>query len=722
MKSFSRSGLNKPMVRELLFLTDWRVRIEAAMSRSHTRKRLGGVIALVALTGGCSAIPKKEQAFSFPGHGVDLAREAVPASPDVVASSPPSAEATERLVYFRNVGGALTTNEERGAIAGKMISLSFVNAPAPDVARTVIGDILGLTVSVADGVAGAVTLASPEPIPAADALNALETVLAESGLALLRTKGGILLTRLDLAGQETSSINKGVVVGYGVAFAPVRYAAPTEIASLVRPFISDRLTMTPDDARGAILLKGPQSDIETAMEAITTFDTPQLVDRTFGMFRLQFADAETLRSEINAIADASNAGSGAPIELLALPRLNLLFVSAKSKAAFDEARLWVERLDRPSGGDARRLRYYPVLNTAAETLADQLNAAFGAQPAIALEAPVAPPASPESAVQPDFRAAPAASRRRPQRAGSDELSIAVDQLNNALIIRATDQEYREVVELIERMDVLAPQVLIEATIAEVTLNDALSYGVRWFFENAESRVSFPGANPGGGDDNNPGTSLNPFGSIVPGLNYSFAANNVSAALDLLDSVTDISVLSAPSIMVVNNQSAHLQVGDEVPIVTQQAQSTIDPDAPLVSTLQLRETGVILDVKPRINASDVVVLEIAQEVSDVTPTTTSGIDSPTIQQRKFTSTVAVKNNGTIALGGLIRETYTDSETGVPILKDIPGLGYAFKSRDITKRRTELVIFLTPRIIRTEDDARNAINYIRREMTRLGKTGT
>ncbi|HBS36706.1 MAG TPA: type II secretion system protein GspD, partial [Parvularcula sp.] len=162
--------------------------------------------------------------------------------------------------------------------------------------------------------------------------------------------------------------------------------------------------------------------------------------------------------------------------------------------------------------------------------------------------------------------------------------------------------------------------------------------------------------------------------------------------------------------------------DEVPIVTQQAQSTIDPDAPLVSTLQLRETGVILDVKPRINASDVVVLEIAQEVSDVTPTTTSGIDSPTIQQRKFTSTVAVKNNGTIALGGLIRETYTDSETGVPILKDIPGLGYAFKSRDITKRRTELVIFLTPRIIRTEDDARNAINYIRREMTRLGKPGT
>jgi general secretion pathway protein D len=171
-------------------------------------------------------------------------------------------------------------------------------------------------------------------------------------------------------------------------------------------------------------------------------------------------------------------------------------------------------------------------------------------------------------------------------------------------------------------------------------------------------------------------------------------------------------------MVLNNQTANLQVGDEVPVVTQTAQSVVDNNAPIVSAVQLRETGVILEVKPRINASDVVVLEITQEVSDVAETTTSGIDSPTIQQRKFTSTVAVKNNGTVALGGLIRETYSDNESGLPLLKDIPGIGYAFKSRDIKKRRTELIIFLTPRIIRTDADAQNAIHFIRREMDRLG----
>jgi general secretion pathway protein D len=706
------------MVREFRHLIDRIAKDAPAMGGIGTFARAAGMIAVIILAGGCAVIPKKEQAFAFPNHVEEAAREAVG---EPVEAAPPPATGEEkpvdRLVYYQGVQGSLTTREEGDALAGKTISLNFVNAPAADVARAVVGDVLGLAVSVADGVSGVVTLSAPDPLPAADALAALEAVLAESGLALLRVKDGFLLTKLDEAVQGSAPINRGAAVGYGVAFAPVRHATPAEIAGLVQPFISDRLTITPDEARGAIILKGPQSDIAVAMDAIATFDSPQLVDRIFGMFRLEYADADTLRSEINSIIDASNAGGGAPIDILALPRLNLLFVTAKTKQAFDETRGWIERLDRPSGGDERRLRYYSVLNTSAEALAEQLNSAFGGGSSFEFAAPAAPSTSPDSAVQPTFRAP--SPRRSVSAAGADQLSIAVDQINNALIIRATDQEYREVADLIERMDVLTPQVLIEATIAEVTLNDAIGYGVRWFFENAESRVSFPGFNPGGRDDNNPATSLNPFPSVVPGLNYSFAANNVSAALDLLDSVTEVSVLSAPSIMVLNNQAAHLQVGDEVPIVTQQAQSTVDPDAPLVSTLQLRETGVILDVKPRINASDVVVLEITQEVSDVTPTTTSGIDSPTIQQRKFTSTVAVKNDGTIALGGLIRETFSDNETGVPVLKDIPGLGHAFKSRDVTKRRTELVIFLTPRIIRTDDDARNAIKYIRREMTRLGK---
>lgn len=667
-------------------------------------------LAATSLTiAGCSIVPKKEQAGHFPDLIDAVARDA-----DEKPSLPPpntgngQKPPADRLVYYRGVKGSLASEADADSLAGKTISFQFVNAPAADVARAVISEVLGETVSIASGVSGSITLSSPEPIPASEALSALETVLSESRLALLRSADGYLLTTLDAANNDTVGLNRpGSTIGYGVAFAPIRYASPSDVANLVTPLVSSRLTVTPDETRSAIILKGPQTDIAAAMDAIETFDTPQLTDRTFGMFRLRYADAATLKTEIDQVMDAASVGAGAPVELIALPRLNLVFVSARTKQAFDEVRGWIDRFDEPSGGDERRLRYYSVLNTSADALAEQLNAAFGGP---GFQDPLGAPGgagqtvpAAASAVQPRFQnysASPGLSQNL--------ASVSVDATNNALIIRATDQEYREIVDLVERMDVLAPQVLIEATIAEVTLNDSLGFGVRWFLQNAESTATLS-------DD-----ARGSLGSVFPGFNYTFVDTDARVALNTLASVTDVSVLSAPSIMVLNNQAAHLQVGDEVPIVTQQAQSTTDGNAPIVSTLQLRETGVILDVKPRINASDVVTLEITQEVSDVAPTTTSGIDSPTIQQRKFTSTVAVRDNGTIALGGLIRETYTDNESGIPLLKDIPAIGYAFKSRDITKRRTELVIFLTPRIIRTDDDARNSIKYIRREMSRLGKT--
>ncbi|MCR9267180.1 MAG: type II secretion system protein GspD, partial [Alphaproteobacteria bacterium] len=289
------------------------------------------------------------------------------------------------------------------------------------------------------------------------------------------------------------------------------------------------------------------------------------------------------------------------------------------------------------------------------------------------------------------------------------LAIIPDLLNNALIIRATDQEYREIIELVERMDVMPPQVLIEATIAEVRLVDGLDFGVRWFFESqggeGDSLTSFV--------DNENGTNT----PVYPGFNYAFTGTDFQATLSALNSITDVTVLSAPSIMVQNNQTAHLQVGDEVPIVTQTATSVVEANAPLVSSIELRETGVILEVTPRINASGLVVLDVNQEVSSVRPTTTSGIDSPTIQKLEFTSTVAVRSANTIALGGLIRETRTDNETAIPLISRVPGLGNAFRNRQMSSERSELVIFLTPRIINNDDDAAAALTHLRRELEAL-----
>lgn len=602
-------------------------------------------------------------------------------------------EEKNRLVYYQGRQGAISSETPiDGTLDERTIGLNFIDAPVRNVARAIINDVFGETLSVADNVSGMITLTSPKPVSARIALNTLESALSESGLTLLKKPDGYLLTSFASASDGANTVPTGPngPIGYSATIVPIKHTQPSEILRLIEPFSSSRLVLRADDNQGLIIIQGAQIDARDALNAIETFDAPFLTDRVFGMFDIRYSDAQTVKTEIESVMQLSRPQNINAVEMIALPRLNRLFIAARDENYFRDASGWVERLDKTSGGDERRLRYYVAQNTPATALAGQLSAVFGAGGVAA-----APDNADEDVALVDAAAFIGGN--------SNRVSIVPDELNNALIIRATDTEYREILGLVERMDVLAPQVLIEATIAEVTLTDDLNYGVRWSFENAESTAIL--------------SDTGAIGAVFPGFSYTYIGSNVRAALNALASVTDVTVLSAPSIMVQNNQSANLQVGDEVPIVTQTASSVVDGDAPIVSTIQLRDTGVILEVKPRINASDVVVLDVTQEVSDVVPTTTSGIDSPTIQQRRFTSTVAVRNNGTVALGGLIRETQTDNEFGVPFLKDIPGLGNAFKSRDQSTRRTELMIFLTPKIIRDDATAQEALIHLRDKMDNL-----
>ncbi|WP_417489951.1 type II secretion system secretin GspD [Maricaulis sp.] len=605
----------------------------------------------------------------------------------------------ERLVYFDQQRGTPATNVSGDrSLDNRTLRLNFVDAPVADAVRTIISDALGRPVLVAAGVEGRITLTSPEPTSARVALAALETVLSESGFALIEREAGFLLTR---EGEAQASLSEySTSLGYGGRVVPVTHTNPSSILALIDPFLSERVDVIPHDAEGVLVIAGPAGEVESAVDAIQTFDRPFLTNRIFGMYELQYVNAETAKSEVDSVLAGLGGGSGATTTI-ALPRLNLLFVVTRDRAQFEQIGAWITRFDRPSGGDERRLRYYVVRNTPAATLASQITAAFAGG-----ETGGAASFGPQHTGD-DIGAPGTAgdSSRGPE----GRLAIIPDLLNNALIIRATDQEYREILELVQRMDVMPPQVLIEATIAEVRLVDGLSFGVRWYFENQTgsgiSTTSFT-------DDVN-GTT-NP---VFPGFNYAFAGTDLRATLNALNSITDVTVLSAPSIMVQNNQTAHLQVGDEVPIVTQTASSVTESNAPLVSSIELRQTGVILEVTPRINASGMVVLDVMQEVSSVRPTTTSGIDSPTIQKLEFTSTVAVRSDNTVALGGLIREAHSDNEAAIPLLGRIPGLGNVFKNRDISSERSELVIFLTPRIITTDEDAANVLLHVRRELEAL-----
>ena len=188
-------------------------------------------------------------------------------------------------------------------------------------------------------------------------------------------------------------------------------------------------------------------------------------------------------------------------------------------------------------------------------------------------------------------------------------------------------------------------------------------------------------------------------------------------INALAEVTNVNVISSPQLMVLNHQIARLQVGDQVPVAVQSATSVIDPDAPIVNSIEYRDTGVILEVVPRVNAGGLVVLEITQEVSDVVEKTSSTLNSPTIQQRQIESTVAIQSGETIALGGLIRDSRTQGETGVPLLMDIPLLGNLFKTTTDFNDRTELLVLLTPRVLQGAQDARAITEELRQRLSVL-----
>ena len=278
--------------------------------------------------------------------------------------------------------------------------------------------------------------------------------------------------------------------------------------------------------------------------------------------------------------------------------------------------------------------------------------------------------------------------------GEPPLKIVADETKNSLLIMANDRDYQRVLRVIQGLDVVASQVLIEAVIAEVTLNDQLQYGVQWALaKGGTPTATFSNALTGG------------VAAAFPGFNYAVNAANIASTLSALNALTRVNVISTPSLMVLDNKTARLQIGDQVPITTQTATSTVTAQTAIVNSITMQDTGVILSVTPRINESGRVQLEIEQEVSAVVKTTTSGIDSPTIQQRRVKTTVVVNDGEVLALGGMIQEQANKTSNQIPLLGDIPGLGAAFSNRNDEVQKTELVILITPRLSAT---ARKAVS--------------
>jgi general secretion pathway protein D len=294
------------------------------------------------------------------------------------------------------------------------------------------------------------------------------------------------------------------------------------------------------------------------------------------------------------------------------------------------------------------------------------------------------------------------------------VNITADENNNALVILATPREYSVIQDALRELDISPLQVLLEAAIAEVTLDNTTRYGFQYFYKPNSTPNSTSTVTLTNGTTNVISASA-PLTPTLPGFSYMFSnGNSLQAVLSAIATVTHVDVLSAPEVLVLNNQTAKLDVGDQVPIVTSTATSTIDTNAPEVNSVQYLSTGVILQVTPRVNKGGMVMMDIDQQVAEPQTTTTSSINSPTIQQREIASSVSVADGETIALGGLFSNQVTKSKNGIPFLQDIPYLGHLFTNTNDEVHRDELMVLITPHVVDDMKKARAVTDELRHKL--------
>ena len=598
-------------------------------------------------------------------------------------------------------------------------SLAFVDADIRRVVDAVLGAMMAVDYSVDPSVTGNITLKTAKPVTRESLLPLLEDALRSVDAAIVMRDGGYRVVPRKLArtnavfGSPSSAFS-----GYGTEIVVLKNAAATDIARLVEQFLGKEMIAAVDPARNQILISGSESERASAKTMIARFDIDSLASMNFQMFRLDNVDPDTISRELSEVFKPPFNIIGTRVRLVSLPRLRS--VLAISADPFDLAKIepWIRRLDAGAGGRPR-LYSYMVQNGRARDLAVALQRVLGASvtanfsqpgPASAVPASTSSNASnvlsePEQVIATQTPIPNSSEYEAPSNTVSGP-RIVPNEETNSLLVYANGEQYELIREALEKLDRPVAQVLIEATLAEVTLSKDLELGVDWSFLDGKSTF----------DLRNGATALP--AAIFPGFSYAYTSASSKVVLNALQSRTDVKVLSAPRLIVLNNQTATLQVGDQVPIVTQQSQSVSAPGAPIVNNVELRDTGVILKVTPRVNESGLVTLDIAQEVSDVARTTTSGINSPTIQQRRLSSTVTTRSGQMIALGGLIRESTTKVKSGVPLLSQIPIIGSAFGGQSKIGSRTELIILITPIVMRSPDEVASRVNEI---IEKLDQTG-
>jgi general secretion pathway protein D len=682
-------------------------------------------------------------------------------------SSPPRSRDTEY--------GVRTASLEPIAITGDGVEINFEGADVPTVAKALLGDVLHLNFVVDPKVQGMVTLASVGPIQRKDLLPTFESVLRMQNAAIVRDGKFMKIVPIpDAAGHGSLSVGAGEP-GFGVSVVPLKYVSAATVAKTAENMLARQGAMRVDQARNLLLIQGTASEREAALDMVSTFDVEWLRNQSVGVYPLKSTSPETMIEELERVFENGDGGPGqGVIRFQPISRMNAVMVVAKNPGMLKQTSLWVERLDR-SDNSGTALRSYrlkhgnaaqiaKILNnifvsrsgtsssdtptnqiapgtTTAQSRLDSLksgtqsssasgntngstNGSTGSQSSGGSFGAGSSGGAPISAAFQSFSsrkdsdtdtsggadAFGGAGGGSSPRGMFQNMRITADTVNNAVVVYSNQEDYRIIERAVRDFDRPRLQVAIEATVAEVTLTKELSYGVQAFLAGNQGSAGFFSAAA-----QTAAQALTP--QVAAGLNLLLGSQaSPRVVLNALSTITDVKVLSSPSVVALDNQPALLEVGNEIPITTSSATILSNSNTPTVNTIEMRNTGVILKVLPHVNANGTIELEVDQEISAVVNPNQQTL-TPTISERRVHSTVAVTSGQTVLLGGLISENVQKTKNGIPGLDNIKFLGDLLGNTDNTKTRSEIIIFIRPQLIRNSQSARAVTQEFRDKLTTM-----
>jgi len=643
--------------------------------------------------------------------------------PRVAAAEPP----LERALLYPGSGNFVRNKPTTapGTWGEKHVLLNYEGAEIREVVANILGNILKVNYTVHPAVQGTVTLRSSEPIAHSALLQTLETLLRQYGAALVKEGGlyKVMPATFAIRGSATAQLGSATTPlprGLSIQVVPLKWVSAREMWKLLEPIVTDPTVMRIDDVRNFIILAGSDQELRHLLETIDLFDVDYLAGMSVGLFTLRSADAKTVAQEVSLLfGDLQQGPLAGVVRVITVERLNGLLVVTTQPQYLEKARVWIDRLDRTSAGaGGRRLHVYHMKYGKAENIAKLLNEIFGRSaaprsaggptvvgPAATVQSSVpragAPGQAPQT-VRPSTSSAPGASIARGRAALAQDVQVIADTENNAIVVLGVPEDFEVIDDAIKRLDTIQRQVLVEVTLAEFRLTDDLQFGVEWFLNSRRGR-NFAGRLGGSAaaSISPPASAANvPAGAGLT-LVRTLSGGQIPAILNLLETDSRARIVATPSTTVADNHPATIKVGTRVPVKTQS--QTGAAAGTLIEQIQYIETGVLLEVTPRINSNSQVTLDINVELSQARINQSSSIDSPEVSNRSAKSLVTIASGETVVMAGLIRQDSSNDTSGLPGLAKVPVLGGLFGTQSQTGVRTELVVLITPKVI---NDARQA----------------